>query len=129
MPVIKKNVKKIEEAPVQIAKEPEQPVSMVVEKVSRKELARLIQVKLQASGKAAPIALVESMVKAYEESVADVLRDGGLVQLTGFGTFSVSHKEATVRPSPQTGEPMTIASRNAPKFKVGTALKNAVNAE
>ena len=49
------------------------------------------------------------------------------VQLVGFGTFEVSKRAARTGKNPQTGEPMTISACNAPKFKAGKALKDAVN--
>ncbi|MEM7427893.1 MAG: HU family DNA-binding protein [Pseudomonadota bacterium] len=67
-------------------------------------------------------------VEATLNSITDALAGGDEVRLVGFGTFSVSHRAATQGRNPRTGEPMTIAASNNPKFKAGKALKDAVNA-
>ena len=71
---------------------------------------------------------VEKALKAFEEVVAEELKNGGKVQLVGFGTFEVAERAERVGRNPQTGENMTISASKAPKFKVGKALKDAVNA-
>ena len=64
---------------------------------------------------------------AILDGVAGALAGGGIVRLTGFGTFSVGHRKATTGRNPRTGEPIQIAASNRPKFKAGKALKAAVN--
>ena len=71
---------------------------------------------------------VEKALKAFEEVVAEELKNGGKVQLVGFGTFEVAERAERVGRNPQTGENMTISASKAPKFKAGKALKDAVNA-
>lgn len=70
----------------------------------------------------------EKAVKAYGEVVAAELAKGGKVSLVGFGTFEVSQRAAREGRNPQTGENITIAASNVPKFKAGKALKDQVNA-
>jgi DNA-binding protein HU-beta len=66
-------------------------------------------------------------LEAFIGAVTSSLRGGGTVKITGFGTFSVSHRAATTGRNPRTGEPIQIpASKNA-KFKSGKGLKDAVN--
>ena len=67
----------------------------------------------------------EKAVKAF--IVTEELKKEEKVQLVGFGTFEVSKRAARTGKNPQTGEPMTISACNAPKFKAGKALKDAVN--
>ncbi len=69
----------------------------------------------------------EKALKAFEEVVTEELSKGGKVQLVGFGTFDVAERAAREGRNPQTGEPMQIAASKAPRFKVGKALKDAVN--
>ena len=66
-------------------------------------------------------------VKAFIDVVTEELKKEEKVQLVGFGTFEVSKRAARTGKNPQTGEPMTISACNAPKFKAGKALKDAVN--
>ena len=70
----------------------------------------------------------EAALKAFTEVVAEDLKNGGKVQLVGFGTFEVSERAAREGRNPQTGATMTIAASKAPKFKAGNALKDAINA-
>ena len=69
----------------------------------------------------------EKALTAFTEVVAKELKNGGKVQLVGFGTFEVSERSAREGRNPQTGETMKIAASKAPKFKAGKALKDAIN--
>lgn len=64
---------------------------------------------------------------SFIESVTGALKDGDSVALVGFGTFSVRERAARTGRNPQTGESIEIAAANIPSFKVGKALKDAVN--
>ncbi|HCT63970.1 MAG TPA: HU family DNA-binding protein [Lachnospiraceae bacterium] len=69
----------------------------------------------------------EKALKAFEEVVAEELKNDGKIQLVGFGTFEVAQRAARIGRNPQTGEDMEISASKAPKFKAGKALKDAVN--
>lgn len=69
----------------------------------------------------------EKALKAFTETVTDELKNGGKVQIVGFGTFEVSERAAREGRNPSTGEAMTIAASKAPRFKAGKALKDAIN--
>ena len=69
----------------------------------------------------------EAALKAFTDVVSDELKNGGKVQLVGFGTFEVSERAAREGRNPQSGEVMKIAASKAPKFKAGKALKDVVN--
>lgn len=68
----------------------------------------------------------EKALKAFIDTVTDELKNGGKVQLVGFGTFEVGERAERQGRNPQTGEEMTIAASKSPKFKAGKALKDAV---
>ncbi len=70
----------------------------------------------------------EAALKAFTDVVAEDLKNGGKVQLVGFGTFEVSERAAREGRNPHTGATMTIAACKAPKFKAGKAFKDAINA-
>ena len=70
----------------------------------------------------------EAALKAFTDVVSEELKNGGKVQLVGFGTFEVSERAAREGRNPQSGEVMKIAASKAPKFKAGKALKDLVNA-
>lgn len=69
----------------------------------------------------------EAALKAFTDVVSDELKNGGKVQLVGFGTFEVSERAAREGRNPATGESMVIKASKAPKFKAGKALKDLVN--
>ncbi len=70
----------------------------------------------------------EKAVKALTEVVTEELKNGGKVQLVGFGTFEVSERAAREGINLQTKARIAIPASKAPKFKAGKALKDAVNA-
>jgi len=70
---------------------------------------------------------VEAVLKSFIDVVTGELKEGGKVQLVGFGTFEVSERAAREGRNPQTGETMEIKASKSPKFKAGKALKDAVN--
>ena len=69
----------------------------------------------------------EKALKAFEEAVTQELKNGGKVQLVGFGIFDVAERAAREGRNPQSGAPMKIPASKAPRFKVGKTLKDAVN--
>jgi DNA-binding protein HU-beta len=64
---------------------------------------------------------------AFIDTIADALKAGEKVALTGFGTFEVRDRAARTARNPQTGETIQVAASRAPAFKAGKALKDAVN--
>lgn len=60
-------------------------------------------------------------------AITEALKSGEEVKLVGFGTFSVTHRAASQGRNPRTGEVIQIAASNQAKFKVGKALKEALN--
>jgi DNA-binding protein HU-beta len=69
----------------------------------------------------------EKAVKAFTDVVSEELKNGGKIQIVGFGTFEVSERAAREGRNPQTGESMTIKASKSPKFKAGKALKDSLN--
>lgn len=70
---------------------------------------------------------VDRVVSIMFDEIINTLKDGGRVELRGFGTFSVRKREATVGRNPRTGETVNIAEKNVPFFKPGKQLKEYVN--
>jgi DNA-binding protein HU-beta len=63
---------------------------------------------------------------AFERVVAEALKGGDEVRITGFGKFSVRERKAREGRNPQTGEKMKIKASKVPSFSAGNALKQAV---
>ena len=70
----------------------------------------------------------EKALKAFIDTVTEELKNGGKVQLVGFGTFEVTERAERNGRNPKTGEAITIHASKSPKFKAGKALKDIVNA-
>jgi len=56
-----------------------------------------------------------------------MLKSGDRVSLVGFGSFSVSKRNARTGRNPQTGKEIQIAAKNVVKFKAGAELADSVN--
>ena len=69
----------------------------------------------------------EKALKAFIDTVTEELKNGGKVQLVGFGTFEVAERAERQGRNPKTGETITIPASKSPKFKAGRSLKDAVN--
>ena len=70
----------------------------------------------------------EKALQAFIDTVTEELKNGGKVQLIGFGTFEVAERAERQGRNPKTGEAITIPASKSPKFKAGKALKDIVNA-
>ncbi len=66
-------------------------------------------------------------LNAVLDGISDALKDGDKVTLIGFGTFSVSRRDARSGRNPQTGASIKIAAKNVVKFKPGKEISDAVN--
>lgn len=69
----------------------------------------------------------EKAINAFIENVEGALKKGDKVQLVGFGTFEVREIAERTGRNPATGKEIKIPACKKPAFKVGQALKNAVN--
>lgn len=66
-------------------------------------------------------------VDAVFQTIQNEMKNGNEVSILGFGKFSVSHRKARKGRNPQTGAEVDIAASNAPTFKAGKGLKDALN--
>ncbi len=56
--------------------------------------------------------------------IANELKAGRKVQITGFGTFQIRKRKKREGRNPQTGEPIQIPASKFPAFSAGRALKD-----
>ena len=89
--------------------------------MNRTELAAAVAEETGLSRKDA-----EAAVKAVVHTITNELKEGGRVQIVGFGTFEISERQARKGRNPHTGETLEIEASKAPRFKAGKALKDAV---
>ncbi|MRT93341.1 HU family DNA-binding protein [Ancylomarina sp. 16SWW S1-10-2] len=63
---------------------------------------------------------------AFIESTSEALKGEDRVALIGFGSFSVSTREARTGRNPQTGKPIDIPAKKVIKFKAGSDLVETI---
>ncbi len=69
----------------------------------------------------------EKALVAFIEEVTETLKEGGKVQLVGFGSFEVKERAARKGRNPRTYEEIDIPASKAPIFKAGKAFKDAID--
>ncbi len=69
----------------------------------------------------------ESFLNSFVETVVQELKNGGSVNLVGFGSFRVVQRKAREARNPRTGDTVRIPARKVPAFKPGKDLKTALN--
>jgi DNA-binding protein HU-beta len=72
-------------------------------------------------------AAAEKALNGTLAAIAESLNNGDKVTLVGFGTFSVSKRDARQGRNPQTGKAIKIPAKKIVKFKAGSKLSEAVN--
>ncbi len=90
--------------------------------MNKSELVGSIAEKSELSKKDA-----EKVLNAVLESIEEALAQGDKIQLVGFGSFEVRERPERKGRNPQTKAEIVIPASKAPVFKVGKALKDAVN--
>jgi len=68
----------------------------------------------------------EEVVDFVFDSIADCLKKGEEVSISGFGTFVSKQRKARTARNPRTGEAVQVPAMKVPKFKAGKGLKDAV---
>jgi DNA-binding protein HU-beta len=58
--------------------------------------------------------------------IADALKAGDRVQITGFGTFEAKERAARTGRNPRTGATIEIEASKTPGFRAGKGLKDAI---
>lgn len=86
--------------------------------------------------------LIEEVVKAYPRysrrdaevivnsvfnSMAEALHQGERIEIRGFGSFVVKHRQAREGRNPKTGRIVSVPAKRVPFFKVGKELKLRVD--
>lgn len=67
-------------------------------------------------------------VDSLKELIYDITGKGNSVELSGFGTFSVSHRHARIGVNPRNpSQKITIPELQTVKFKAGEKFKKAVS--
>ncbi len=71
---------------------------------------------------------VELAVKCIIEQMNHALASGDRIEIRGFGSFSLHHREPRIGRNPKTGESVSLPSKHVPHFKPGKELRDRVDA-
>jgi len=69
----------------------------------------------------------KACVEAFVESVTDSLKRGEEVRLVGFGSFMPVARAAGLARNPRTGAQVKRPASKTARFRIGEALKTALN--
>ncbi len=69
----------------------------------------------------------EEFVNGLFDDLVKALKNGEKVNISGFGTFSVSERKGRLGRNPKTGATIEIAPSRAAKFKAGKTLKDSLS--
>ncbi|EKD52113.1 MAG: hypothetical protein ACD_62C00112G0005 [uncultured bacterium] len=92
--------------------------------MTKSELVEKISIKLRNLSRTE----VEIIVETIFNKITDALKQGGRVELRGFGSFEVRRRPARPGRNPKTGVTVYVKNRRVPFFKVGKELKDRINA-
>ena len=68
-----------------------------------------------------------TLVGLFWQCITDALEAGEKVELRGFGSFRLRHRQARVGRNPKTGVPVPIPAKRVPWFRAGKILQALVN--
>ena len=71
----------------------------------------------------------EIVVETIFESMKEALARGEKIEIRGFGNFRLKQRRSRKARNPKTGESVDVPSKMVLHFKVGKALKEALNAK
>jgi integration host factor subunit beta len=69
----------------------------------------------------------ELIVTTVFDNIAEALSKRDKVELRGFGSFRIRHRNARKGRNPKTGSSVSVPEKRVPFFKVGKQLRELVN--
>jgi len=69
----------------------------------------------------------EKDINIILDDIVAALKTGDRVNISGFGTFTVSSRKPRTGRNPKTGESIQISASRSAKFKAGKQLKDSLN--
>src|SRR5437667_11069352 len=70
----------------------------------------------------------ETIVNTIFDNITDALSKGDKVELRGFASFRIRHRNSRKGRNPKTGSSVDVPQKRVPFFKVGERLRELVNA-
>ena len=72
---------------------------------------------------------IEQSLNSIIEHISDTLVSGNRVEIRGFGTFSIKHRNQRIGRNPKTGEEVPISARHVVTFRASNVLKSKVDSK
>ncbi|HEY3120431.1 MAG TPA: integration host factor subunit beta [Vicinamibacteria bacterium] len=69
----------------------------------------------------------EVIVEAVFASIVDALQKGDKIELRGFGSFRIRHRDSRTGRNPKTGAGVVVPAKRVPHFKPGKELRELIN--
>jgi len=69
----------------------------------------------------------ETIVNTVFDNITEALSKGDKVELRGFGSFRIRHRNSRKGRNPKTGDSVSVPEKRVPFFKVGKRLRELVN--
>ncbi|HET8654566.1 MAG TPA: HU family DNA-binding protein [Longimicrobiaceae bacterium] len=69
---------------------------------------------------------VDAIFSSDDGIIAQALRSGEKVQITGFGSFETRKREARTGRNPRTGKEIKIGASTSAAFRAGKGLKDSI---
>jgi integration host factor subunit beta len=69
----------------------------------------------------------ETIVNTVFDNITEALVRGDKVELRGFGSFRIRHRNSRKGRNPKTGSSVEVPDKRVPFFKVGKRLRELVN--
>lgn len=85
--------------------------------------------KLLAKQPTLPAKEIENIVKDILEFISQSLENGDRVEIRGFGSFSLHHRQPRLGRNPKTGDSVNLSAKSVPYFKAGKELKARVDVQ
>jgi len=70
----------------------------------------------------------EVIVDCVFSAISDALRRGDKIELRGFGSFRIRHRDGRRGRNPKTGAGVIVPPKQVPHFKPGKELRERINA-
>ena len=69
---------------------------------------------------------IEAVITRFLQGIMEALHAGDKVELRGFGSFRLRHRQARAGRNPRTGDTVQIAAKAVPTFAAGKAFHETV---
>jgi DNA-binding protein HU-beta len=93
--------------------------------VNKSELVQQLASRADLS-RAEATKAVDALFSVENGIIAEALRGGDKVQITGFGSFETKKREARKGRNPRTGKEINIAASTSAALRIGKRLKDAL---